>query len=138
MQLAPGDLTVSQIQAVFVAFEDVRRLALEGASEREIAEVLEWRRIDVRHAARLMGFTVSAMVQRQTLCPKCGHLSHPDGHCEVCVLRVRLERLSLVNAEEHRREEERKLERAINAMKSDTRHVRERMGTNPRKGAQEE
>lgn len=132
MQLDPGDVTVAQIEAVFFGIEEVRAMALDGYGADEIAQANGWRLEDVRHAAELMGFTVSEMVQHVVLCPKCGHPVQPDGHCMVCALRVRLERLSAVNAEERRREVVWKLEREINAMKSDTRHVRKRMGTSPR------
>jgi hypothetical protein len=135
--LTPGDLTLSQITAVFAACDLVRERALEGCSEAEIAEELEWRREDVRTAARLQGFTLCDLVPRLALCPVCGALLEADGHCAVCVLRARLERLVQVNVEEHAREVIR-LENDIDAVKQDTCRVRERMGTNPRKGRKEE
>jgi hypothetical protein len=127
---------VSHIEAVFTACGTIRRMALEGASDREIGESLAWRIEDVQRAARLMGFSVSPVVKRQQLCAVCGHLLQPDGYCVVCALRRRLERLYAVNAEEHRREVER-LERDVNVVKSDTRHVRKRMGTSPRRRDEE-
>lgn len=131
MLMEPGDLTVSQIEAVFGALAEIRRLALAGEGDREIAFALEWRPQDVRAGARLMGFTVSDLVRRQHLCPACGWLTEPDGHCEVCHLRRRLKRLAEVNEEEHRREVER-LNRDNAALRQDTKRVRQRNGTNPR------
>ena len=128
----PGELHVSTILSVFAALDRIHELALEGASLTEIAADLGWRNMDVVRAARLQGFDVSDHIIRPELCPVCGHLLTADRHCEVCSRRKRLERLQLVNAEEHRREVER-LDREINAVKSDTRHIRERLGTNPRK-----
>jgi len=130
--LTPGDLTLSQITAVFAACDLIRERALEGCSESEIAEELEWRREDVRRAASLQGFTLCDLVPRMRLCPVCGALMD-NGHCSVCVLRARLERLVQVNVEEHAREVIR-LENEIDAVKQDTCRIRERMGTNPRKG----
>lgn len=133
---APGDLRVSEITGVFAAMLRVREMALEGHDEATIAQTLEWRREDVREAARIQGFSVSPLVLVQHVCPVCGSLMTADGlHCEVCLLRKRLERLVAVNVAEHAREVER-LENEIDAVKQDTCRVRGRMGTNPRKGAQ--
>jgi hypothetical protein len=131
LPLAAGDLTIRQIEAAFAAVRRVRDLALDGFSEGEIALELDWRRADVREAARLQGFTLSPLVQHQKVCPVCGALMEPDGHCSVCILRRRLERLHEVNVEEHRREVER-LELECDAIKQDTCRVRRRLGTNPR------
>lgn len=130
--IEPGDLTMPQILAVFDALTRIRAAALEGLSEVETAQSLEWRVCDVRRGSELLGFRFHPLVRRQELCPVCGHILMPDGHCEVCALRLRLERLIAVNVEEHRREVER-LEREIDAVKQDTKRTRERMGTNPRK-----
>ena len=131
LPLAPGDLRVSQIQAAFEAAWRVRSLALEGFSEGEIALELDWRREDVREAARLQGFSLSPLVTHQRVCPACGALLEPSGYCSVCVLKRRLERLLQVNVEEHEREVAR-MERDIDSVKQDTKRCRERMGTNPR------
>ena len=130
--LKPGDLTMPQILAVFDALTRIRAAALEGLSEVETAQSLEWRVCDVHAGAALLGFRFHPLIRRQELCPVCGHILMPDRHCEVCALRLRLERLIAVNVEEHRREVER-LERDIDAVKQDTKRTRERMGTNPRK-----
>ena len=131
LPLAPGDLTLRQIAATFSAMQRIRDLALEGHNEATIAQTLEWRREDVREAARLQGFDVSPLTLKHEVCPVCGSLM--DGiRCEVCILRHRLERLLVVNVEEHRREVER-LENEIDAVKKDTCRIRGRMGTNPRK-----
>ena len=127
-----GDLHLSEIAACFHAFKRIYTLALEGLSQVEIAEELEWRCEDVRQAARLMGFDVSPLIRHQAICPKCGHMMRADGHCDVCILRLRLERLYAVNAVEHEREVER-LENRIDAIKQDTSRVRRKLGTNPRK-----
>jgi hypothetical protein len=137
MMLDPGDVTVAQIEAVLFGLQEMRAMALEGYSEGEIALANGWRREDVRTGAALMGFSVSPMVTRQELCPVCGYLLMPDGHCEICSLHLRLERLHAVNAEEHRREVER-LENEVDAIKQDTCRTREGNGTNPRKGARED
>ena len=134
--LTPGDLTLSQITAVFAACDLVRERALEGCSEAEIADELEWRREDVRTAARLQGFTLCDLVPRMSLCPVCGALLDAEGYCAQCVLRKRFENLVAVNVKEHERLNER-VEREIDAVKQDTKRCRERMGTNPRKGRTE-
>lgn len=131
LTLTPGDLTVSQIACCLDAVASIRTLALEGLSEGEIAERLEWRREDVRRGAALQGFTVSPLVRRRSLCPHCGHLVQSDGTCEVCALRKRFTRLETINEREHRREVDR-LENQIDAVKQDTHRVRERMGICPR------
>ena len=136
-RLESGDLHVSEIVAVFEAMDSILALAFKQRGVLEIAQSLDWRREDVREAARLLGITICEHPIRPELCPACGHILTADRHCEVCARRTRLDRLQRVNAEEHRREVER-LERDINVVKSDTRHVRERLGTNPRKGAQED
>jgi len=131
LPLASGDLTLRQLEAAFSAIRRVRDLALEGFSEGEIALELDWRREDVREAARIQGFTLSPLVTHQSVCPVCGALTEPDKHCSVCLLRRRLERLHEVNVEEHEREVAR-LENEIDAIKQSTKRCRERMGTNPR------
>lgn len=131
-QIEPGDLTMPQILAVFDALTRIRAAALEGLSEVETAQSLEWRVNDVRAGAALLGFRFHPLITRQELCPVCGHILMPDRHCEVCALNTRLERLIAVNAEEHRREVER-LENAIDAVKQDTKRVRMKLGTNPRR-----
>ena len=135
--MLPGDLTVKQIACVFEALDQVRELALEGADEVEIGQALEWRLEDVRKGAMLQGFSVSRLVKRQELCPRCGHVLMPDGSCEVCPRRTRLERLHAINTEERRREAER-LDREIDAVKQDTKRRREVLGTNPRKAARQQ
>ena len=130
--LEPGDLTMPQILAVFDALTRIRAAALEGLSEVETAQSLEWRVCDVRRGSALLGFRFHPLIRRQELCPVCGHILMPDRHCEVCALNKRLERLIAVNEEEHRREVER-LDKEIDAVKQDTKRTRERMGTNPRK-----
>lgn len=125
-------IPVTHIESLFAGCRQVRKLALEGLSAAEIAANLQWRTRDVRAAAKMMGFTISDLARRYELCPVCGHILMPDRHCEVCALRLRLERLIAVNAEEHRREVER-LEREIDAVKQDTKRVRMKLGTNPRK-----
>jgi hypothetical protein len=130
--IEPGDLTMPQILAVFDALTRIRAAALEGLSDVETAQSLEWRVHDVRAGAALLGFRFHPLIRRQELCPVCGHILMPDGHCEVCALNKRLERLIAVNEAEHRREVER-LEREIDAVKQDTCRVRDRLGTNPRK-----
>ena len=127
---SPGDLRLSEITGVFLAMQRIRDLALEGHNEATIAQTLEWRREDVREAARLQGFDVSPLTLRHEVCPVCGSLMEGI-RCEVCILRHRLERLMVVNIEEHRREVER-LEREIDGVKQDTKRCRERQGTNPR------
>jgi hypothetical protein len=133
----PGDLHLSDIAAAFTALAAIRRLALEGANDREIAEALDWRVEDVREGARVQGFVVSDLVHRQHLCPRCGHLMAPDGHtCEVCILRRRLERMYAISAAEHARELE-ALSNEIDACKQSTHRVRERMGIAPRRRQEE-
>ena len=131
LPLAPGDLTLRQIAATFSAMQRIRDLALEGFSEGEIALELDWRREDVREAARIQGFTLSPLVTHQRVCPACGALLEPSGYCSVCVLKRRVQRLTEINVEEHQREVER-LENDIDAIKQSTKRCRERMGTNPR------
>lgn len=123
---------VSHIEAVFAGMRTVRQMALDGYDEPAIARELQWRREDIRAAARLQGFSTSALVPKQRLCPACGYVLMPNGDCEICRLRLRLHRLESVNAEEHRREVER-LENAIDAEKQDTCRTRRRMGTSPRR-----
>lgn len=137
MKLTPGDLTVSQITCTLDALDVIREHALQGYSEAEIAECLEWRREDVRRGAALQGFSVSPLARRHALCPRCGHLLEPDGTCQICALRKRLARLNAINEEEHRKEVER-LENQIDAVKQDTHRVRERMGECPRTSSTEE
>ena len=131
LPLAPGDLTVRQIEAAFGAIRRVRELALDGWSEGEIALELDWRREDVRDAARIQGFTLSPLVMHQSVCPACGALTEPDKHCSVCLLKRRIERLHEVNRIEHEREVAR-MEHEIDSIKQSTKRCRERMGTNPR------
>ncbi len=129
--MTPGDLTLSQIEAAFVAMRTVRQMALEGCSEDEIAQELCWTRDHVRAAAKVQGFTLCDLVNKRRVCPACGGVLEVDGHCELCVLDRRIRRLYEDNEEAHRQEVERR-ENLIDAIKSDTYRTRTKFGGNPR------
>ena len=125
--LDPGDVHVPELEAVLFGLEEMRAMALEGYSRPEIARANGWRQEDVRRAEALLGFSLSPIVTRQELCPVCGYLLMPDGHCQVCTLNRRLERALGTNAREEM-EEVARLMRDINAVKADTRRMRDARG----------
>lgn len=121
--LDPGDVRIPELEAVMFGCEELRRMALEGYSESEMSVALGWPRESIRNAAKVMGFSVSPMILRQELCPACGFLLMPDGHCEICALNLRLERMGAVNDEETARIRQH-LEDQIDVLKQERKRYR--------------
>ena len=136
LPLAPGDLTLRQIAATFSAMQRIRDLALEGFSEGEIALELDWRREDVRTAARIVGLSTSTLAPKPTVCPKCGYprewVSPKTGFCLICAKKDRQERMLDAYEEEERLVDQRE-NKTLNRLKKDLERLRDDLDTNPRK-----
>lgn len=129
--------TSRQINEVMDDIRILVRMWAEGATVPEIATALGWRQEEVRRAAKWEGLSFSPMANRSEVCVSCGRpCSDRDntGFCRRCQLRLRIERLQAVYAEEERREVERQ-ENELDAVKQAGHRMREEYDIAPRKGA---